>query len=102
MAVTLVSAVMVMAAYFLLLYAVVGFIQDKKFSLPRLKKIWLLFQIKREVSRRSYHWLDNSCDRYFAVRRSTGCRCMGRSKKRIWLSAILWKICHSALYYGAL
>lgn len=31
MAVTLVSAVMVMAAYFLLLYAVVGFIQDKKF-----------------------------------------------------------------------
>lgn len=31
MAVTIVSAVMVMAAYFLLLYGVVGFVQDKRF-----------------------------------------------------------------------
>lgn len=103
MAVTLVSAVMVMAAYFLLLYAVVGFIQDKKFFSTAPKENLAVIPDKKErFSRRSYHWLDNSCDRYFAVRRSTGCRCMGRSKKRIWLSAILWKICHSALYYGAL
>lgn len=47
MAVTLVSAVMVMAAYFLLLYAVVGLFRTRNFSLPRLKKIWLLFQIKK-------------------------------------------------------
>ena len=47
MAVTIASAVMVMAAYFLILYAEVGFIQDKRFFLRRTKIYLLLFPIKR-------------------------------------------------------
>ena len=86
MAVTIVSAVMVMAAYFLILYAEVGFIQDKRFF----------------FGAQTYHWPDNSCDSTFAVCGCIGSRCMGRSKKRIWLSAVLRKIYRSALYYGDL
>lgn len=102
MAVTIVSAVMVMAAYFLILYAEVGFIQDKRFFLRRTKIYLLLFPIKKEISRCTYHWPDNSCDSTFAVCGCIGSRCMGRSKKRIWLSAVLRKIYRSALYYGDL
>lgn len=48
MAVTLVSAVMVMAAYFLLLYAVVGFIQDKKFFSTAPKENLAVIPDKKE------------------------------------------------------
>ncbi len=34
MVITIVATFMVMAAYFLVLYGGVGFIQDKRFSLP--------------------------------------------------------------------
>lgn len=102
MAVTIVSAVMVMAAYFLILYAEVGFIQNKRFFLRRTKIYLLLFPIKKEISRCTYHWPDNSCDSTFAVCGCIGFRCMGWSKKRIWLSAVLRKIYRSALYYGDL
>ena len=39
--VTIVATIMIMVAYFLVLYGVVGFIQDKNFFLLHQKKIWL-------------------------------------------------------------
>ena len=48
MAVTIISAVMVMAAYFLLLYAVVGFIQDKKFFSTAPKENLAVIPDKKE------------------------------------------------------
>ncbi len=48
MAVTIVSAVMVMAAYFLILYAGVGFIQDKRFFSSAHKDILAVIPDKKE------------------------------------------------------
>ena len=47
MAITILAAVMIMIAYFLILYAGVAFIQDKRFFLPRRRRIWLRFPIKK-------------------------------------------------------
>lgn len=43
MMITLIAAIMIMAGYFLLLYGAVGFIQDKRFFLLHLKRIWPRF-----------------------------------------------------------
>ncbi len=41
MAVTLLATLAIMAAYFLILYSAVGFIQDKRFFPPHQRRIWL-------------------------------------------------------------
>ncbi len=48
MVVTIVSAVMVMAAYFLILYGGVGFIQDKRFFSSAHKDILAVIPDKKE------------------------------------------------------
>ncbi len=50
MGITILATLMIMAAYFLILYGAVGFIQNKRFFLPRRKKIWRPFPIKRRGS----------------------------------------------------
>ena len=41
MKITILASLMLMAAYFLVLYGGVGFIQDKRFSPPHRRKIWM-------------------------------------------------------------
>ena len=44
---TLLATLTLMLAYFLILYGGVAFIQDKRFFLPRRRRIWLRFPIKK-------------------------------------------------------
>lgn len=50
MAITLLSALIIIAAYFLILYAGVAFIQDNRFSLPRRRRISTRYPIRRSGS----------------------------------------------------
>ena len=45
--ITLLAAVMIMAAYFLILYGGVGFVQDKRFFSSAPKEIWRQFPTQR-------------------------------------------------------
>ena len=56
MIITIIATLMIMAGYFLLLYGVVGFIQDKKFfsSAPK-ENLAVIPEKKREISWRSYY-----------------------------------------------
>ena len=40
MKITIIATLMIFLAYFLVLYGGVGFIQDKRFSPPRRRRIW--------------------------------------------------------------
>ena len=50
MAITLLSALIIMAAYFLILYAGVALIQDQRFSPPRRRRILTRYPIRRSGS----------------------------------------------------
>lgn len=47
MTITILATLMIMAAYFLILYGGVGFIQDKRFFHPRRRRIWMQFPIRK-------------------------------------------------------
>lgn len=83
MLVTILAAILLMAAYFLVLYGGVGRISGS--FPPHRRRIWTRSRTKRAVPRGAHHRLDHRGDRGPAVSgRSRSCR-VGRDPKRLWI-----------------
>ena len=103
MLVTILAAILLMAAYFLVLYGGVGFIQDKRFFSSAPKENLDAIPDKKERFRGgAHHRLDHRGDRGPAVSgRSRSCR-VGRDPKRLWIFPLLWPVSYHALLHRAL
>ncbi len=94
---------MVMAAYFLLLYGGVGFIQDKRFFGSAHKDVLLLSPIKSgEIPRRAYRWRGNNSGFVSAVCGRSCSERLGRSEEWFQLLGILRQVHCGALCHGDL
>lgn len=103
MLVSILAAILLMAAYFLVLYGGVGFIQDKRFFSSASKEILDAIPDKKERFRGAHiiGWIIEG-DRGPAVSgRSRSCR-VGRDPKRLWIFPLLWPVSYHALLHGAL
>jgi hypothetical protein len=103
MLVAILAAILLMAAYFLVLYGGVGFIQDKRFFSSASKEILDAIPDKKERFRGAHiiGWIIEG-DRGPAVSgRSRSCR-VGRDPKRLWIFPLLWPVSYHALLHGAL
>lgn len=56
MKITIIAALMIFLAYFLILYGGVGFIQDKRFFPPRRRRIWPRSPTGKSVSPAHMRW----------------------------------------------
>ena len=93
MGMTALAAGMLMAAYFLLLYAGVGLIQEKRFFGSVPKEVFDAVPARKEERFRG--------DRGFAVRRGGRSRCMGRRAERVRILEVLCAVSRDALCHGA-
>ena len=84
--ITLLAAVMIMAAYFLILYGGVGFVQDKRFfsSAPK-ENLAAIPDTKERFRGRSHNWLADyrSCTAHVSGR-SRSCDRGTESKNDFW------------------
>ena len=103
MMVTILATVLLMAAYFLLLYSGVALIQDKRFfsSAPK-EYLALIPDKKRAVPRRACHRLDAGHNRHAAVCGGVRLGRVGRRAERFHVRAVLWAVYHHALLHGNL
>lgn len=103
MGITILATLMIMAAYFLILYGAVGFIQNKRFfsSAPK-ENLEAIPDKKGEVPRRACHRLDHRGACRFAVYGSRCYRRVGRYKKRFWIFPVLCAVPCNAVLYGGL
>ena len=101
MLITIITTLMLMLAYFLILYAGVGFIQDKRFFGSAHKDILAVVPDRKERFKGAHTigWI-TPVFAFLMYPRSVHIRRMGRRKKWIRISEILFQVHNHALWYG--